>query len=190
MNRPHRVSRSHENPSTESMLADLPASSGCYIFRGAGDEPLYVGKAKDLRSRVRSYYRGGDGRPLIPFLASARCASRTVVTRTEAEAILLEDHAHQAAEAAVQPPPQGRQGVLVASPRSEREVPKIRVGAPAGADRALYFGPYASAGALRRTVRFLHPVIPLRDCSDSILGNRSRPASSTRSGDARRHVWD
>jgi excinuclease ABC subunit C len=157
-------------------IEDVPSGPGCYIFRGGSDEPLYVGKAKELRGRVRSYLRvGGDGRPLIPFLARKAARVETIVTATEAEAILLEDTLIKR----LKPPYNFRlkddKAFLLLRLDPSADFPRFEWVRRRRADRALYFGPYASAGALRRTIRFLHSVIPMRDCPDVIMEHRTRP---------------
>lgn len=157
-------------------LQDIPASPGCYIFRGDDDEPLYVGKARELRGRVRSYFRdGGDGRPLIPFLARKATRIETIVTKTEAEAILLEDTLIKRFKPPFNLRLKDDKAFYLLRLDPAAEFPRFEWVRRRRADRALYFGPYASAGALRRTIRFLYSIIPLRDCSDNILKNRSRP---------------
>ena len=70
---------------------DLPNKPGVYLFRDEGGKVLYVGKAKHLKKRVASYKRpGGDGRLMIRFLEQEASSLETIVTRTEAEALLLE----------------------------------------------------------------------------------------------------
>ena len=76
----------------------LPTGPGVYLFKNDRDRVLYVGKARDLRARLSSYRRpGGDGRVQIPFLERDARSVETIVTRTEGEAILLEDTPHEAA---------------------------------------------------------------------------------------------
>src|SRR5688572_31730154 len=74
----------------ETRLASLPPRPGCYIFRDRRGEVLYVGKAKSLRSRVRSYFQPGssDDRAFLPFLRSALGRFETIVTETEKEAAI------------------------------------------------------------------------------------------------------
>ena len=70
-------------------LRALPAQPGVYLFRGTGDDVLYVGKAKSLRSRVRSYFQGGDSRVGLQHLAERVERIEVVVTQSEAEALHL-----------------------------------------------------------------------------------------------------
>lgn len=163
-------------PDLSSAVDDIENLTGCYIFRDEEDAPLYVGKAKDLRTRVRSYFRaGGDGRPLIPFLAKKAARVETIVTKTESEAILLEDTLIKRFKPPFNLRLKDDKAFYLLRLDPQAEFPRFEWVRRRRSDRAYYFGPYASAGALRRTIRFLYSIIPLRDCSDHILKNRSRP---------------
>lgn len=161
---------------------DVPRRPGVYVFRAADGRVLYVGKASDLRSRLSSYRRpGGDGRILIRFLSDEADSVETLVTRTEQEALLLEDTLIKQ----YKPP----HNIRLKDDKSFRMLridfadrfPRLKhvrahspeVGKEGG--RSRLFGPFASASALRKTVSDLHRVVPLRDCPDSVLENRSRP---------------
>lgn len=161
-----------------SQVAELP---GVYLFRDAAGEVLYVGKSTNLRSRLRSYKGGGDGRVLIRFLVEQARSVETIVVRTEKEALLLEDTLIKTHK-----PPHN---VRLKDDKSFRMLrldlderfPRLKrvrarnpeVGKEGG--RSRYFGPYDNASALRRTLADLHRVVPLRDCPDHVLENRSRP---------------
>ena len=161
---------------------ELPRRPGVYLFRDPDGRVLYVGKAGNLRSRLGSYKRpGGDGRPLIGFMADEARTVETIVTRTEGEALLLEDTLVKQHK-----PPHN---IRLKDDKSFRMLrldlndrfPRLKhvrahspdMGKEGG--RSRYFGPYASAGALRRAVNDLHRVVPLRDCPDTVMDHRSRP---------------
>jgi excinuclease ABC subunit C len=161
---------------------DLPHKPGVYIFRDDAGGVLYVGKAQDLRKRVASYKRpGGDGRMLIQFLEEEAHALETIITRTESEAVLLEGSLIKQ----YKPP----HNVLFKDDKSFAMVridvdepfprPKfVRQRSPnegKAKGRSRLFGPFASTGAVRRTLSDLHRVVPLRDCPDSVMNHRSRP---------------
>ncbi len=155
--------------------AALPRTPGCYLFRDGEGRVLYVGKAADLRARVRQYLAGTDERAKVPvFLARARGVD-FVVTRTEAEALLLENTLIKRHR----PPWNVRLRDDKAYPCLRLDLrhrfPRLTVVRRFRDDGALYFGPYADAGALRRTLRALRTVYPLRSCSDSFLASRERP---------------
>lgn len=160
----------------------VPRRPGVYLFRDGQGAVLYVGKARDLRARLTSYRRpGGDGRLSIRFLERDAMAVETIVTRTEAEALLLED-----ALIKQHKPPHNvrlkddKSFLMLRLDRDERfpRLKLVRAHSPKAnkpAGRSRFFGPYASSGAIRRTLSDLHRVVPLRDCPDSVLNNRSRP---------------
>ena len=163
-------------------IDDVPRRPGVYLFRDEEGRVLYVGKARDLRSRLASYRReGGDGRLLVRFLEQQARRVETIVTRTEQEALLLEDtliKEHQ--------PPHNirlkddKSFLMLRLDLGER-FPRLkfvrahspRMGQPGG--RSRFFGPYASARSVRRTLGDLHRLVPLRDCPDSVLDHRTRP---------------
>jgi excinuclease ABC subunit C len=163
----------------EALMEELPPSPGVYIFKGERGEVLYVGKAKDLRSRVRTYLRpGADGRTQIPFLRARVADLDVLVTDTEKEAVLLED-----ALIKEHRPPYNINfkddktlvslKLDVTHPWPRLEVVRLPHGPPR--DGALYFGPYASAAATRATLRELFKIFPIRSCSDTVFRGRSRP---------------
>jgi len=162
--------------------ADLPHKPGVYLFRDGKEKVIYVGKAKDLKKRVASYKRpGGDGRLLIRFLEKEARTLETIVTRTEAEALLLEGSLIKQHK-----PPHNvlfkddKSFLMVRMDLDER-FPRLKfvrqhsakAGKPKG--RSRLFGPFVSTVALRRTLSELHRVVPLRDCPDHVLNHRSRP---------------
>ncbi len=166
----------------------MPRRPGVYLFRDGEERVLYVGKARDLRARLASYRRpGGDGRLGVRFLERDAARVETIVTRTEAEALLLEDTLVKQHK-----PPHNvrlkddKSFLMVRVDLDERfprlkfvraHNPRSRQGKAAGAagGRSRLFGPFASSRAVRRTLSDLHRVVPLRDCTDSVLENRTRP---------------
>jgi excinuclease ABC subunit C len=167
--------------SSEVDLGQVPERPGVYLFRDEGGIVLYVGKAADLRARLRSYRSGGDGRSMIRFLDADARKVETIVTRTEQEALLLEDtliKTHKPVH-----------NIRLRDDKSFRmlrldlgdKFPRFKhvraknpeVGKEGG--RSRYFGPFSSSIALRRTLSDLHRVIPLRDCPDTVMNHRSRP---------------
>jgi excinuclease ABC subunit C len=161
---------------------DFPRRPGVYLFRDAEGKVLYVGKAKSLDARLGSYRReGGDGRFLVQFLVDEARSVETIVTRTEGEALLLEDTLIKQHK-----PPHNirlkddKSFRMLRLDQNERfpRLKHVRAHSPdmgKEGGRSRYFGPYASAGALRRAVADLHRVVPLRDCPDSVMEHRSRP---------------
>jgi excinuclease ABC subunit C len=156
-----------------AFVETLTRRPGVYRMIGSGGEVLYVGKAKDLKRRVASYFsRAQTGRVQLMIAQAARI--EVTVTNTEAEALILENHLIKELKP--------RYNVLL---RDDKSYPYLYVSADAfprlafhrGARTAKgrYFGPYPSASAVRETLRLLQKVFPVRQCEDSVYRNRSRP---------------
>ncbi|MDG2143577.1 MAG: GIY-YIG nuclease family protein, partial [Planctomycetota bacterium] len=163
-------------------MEGAPTKPGVYIFRDAKDQVLYVGKARNLKARLASYTRpGGDGRLGVLFLQRDATQLETIVTRTESEALLLEDTLIKQ----FKPPHNVRlkddKSFLMLRVDLEQDFPRLQFvrahnpkqGKTKGRSRLI--GPFASSSAVRDTLSDLHRVVPLRDCTDATLANRSRP---------------
>jgi len=164
-------------PELDEKLDALPTTAGVYLFKDRAGTVVYVGKAKSLRSRVRSYFQQGssDTRYFIPLLHRTVGDLDTVVTKTEKEAAILENLLIK----------QHRPRFNVKL-RDDKEYPSLkldpRVSWPRltvvrtpGNEGARYFGPYHSATAARRTLHLVNKHFQLRTCTDSELKSRRRP---------------
>jgi excinuclease ABC subunit C len=159
---------------------DLPRECGVYLFRDADGRVLYVGKARSLRERLRSYKNGGDGRVLVRFLTEAARTVETIVTRTEQEALLLEDSLVKTHK----PPHNVRlkddKSFLMLKLDLGEEFPRFRYLRQhnrrlAAQGRVRLFGPFVSSKAVRSTLAELQRLVPMRDCPDSVMRHRTRP---------------
>jgi excinuclease ABC subunit C len=164
------------NPRIPAKVANFPDSPGIYLFTDARGRALYVGKAANLRARVRAYLKpGGDGRALLRFLESRAHDVEFVATRTEQEALLLENTLIKQRKPLCNVRLKDDKAFLLLRIDLAEEWPWFRFVRRRRDDGARYFGPYASAKAVRRTLRLLHKIVPLRDCADTVFRNRSRP---------------
>jgi excinuclease ABC subunit C len=145
------------------------------VFLTEAGQALYVGKASNLRARVRSYLRGGDERPFLRALDASAHDVEFVATVTEQEALLLENTLIKQRKPRFNVKLRDDKAFLLLRLDRSEEWPWYRLVRRRRDDGADYFGPFASAKAVRRTLQLLHKVTPLRDCSDHIFYNRSRP---------------
>lgn len=156
-------------------LKRLPGKPGVYRMFGADGEVLYVGKAKSLKNRVGSYARLGGHTQRIARMISLTAAMEFVVTETETEALLL--------EAALIKKLKPRFNILLRDDKSfpyilirrDHDAPMIKKYRGAKRDQGDYFGPFASAGAVMRTLDTLQKAFLLRTCEDSVFNARTRP---------------
>jgi excinuclease ABC subunit C len=158
------------------ILDHLPREPGVYLMKDRAGKVFYVGKASNLRSRVRSYFnRSGDTRAFVALLDRLLADLEVLVTRNEKEALLLENNLIK------QHRP--RYNVLLRDDKTYLALrldpraawPRLELVRGVQADGARYFGPYHSARAARRTTRLLNRRFKLRICTDRVLGSRTRP---------------
>ena len=155
-------------------LDTLPAGPGVYLMRDAGGKVIYVGKAKDLRARVRAYLRGGDGRPHVVFLMRQADDIETLVTGNEKEALILENNLIKQYKP--------RYNIRLKDDKSYLSIkvtagawPRVLATRSIVRDGSRYFGPYASAVAVRDTLDVIEKHFLLRSCTDYNFRNRDRP---------------
>jgi excinuclease ABC subunit C len=158
-------------------LDALPARPGCYLFRDSQGDVLYVGKAKSLRARVRSYFQEGgtDTRAFIPFLKKSASDLETVVTATEKEAAILENSLIKEHHPRYNVKLRDDKEFLTLRLTLAHAWPRLELVRRPSTDDARYFGPYHSATAARRTLHLVEKHFQLRTCSDRELVNRRRP---------------
>ncbi len=160
----------------EEKLAKLPSLPGVYIMKGATGEVLYIGKAKDLKGRVRSYFReAGDGRYAVRFLASKVEDIDYIVTANEKEALLLEDTLLKSHKPRYNIRLKDSKTYVSIKITLKEKFPRILVTRQRKKDGSRYFGPYISAREVRETIKFIRRIFPLCVCSVSEFRNRTRP---------------
>ncbi len=158
-------------------LESLPARPGCYLFYDKARACLYVGKAKSLRARVRSYFQEntGDERYFIPILRKLVTDLETVVTSTEKEAAVLENELIKKNKPRFNVKLRDDKDFLCLRLDPKKEWPRLETVRRPGEDGARYFGPYHSATSARRTLHLVNKHFQLRTCSDADFASRKRP---------------
>jgi excinuclease ABC subunit C len=158
-------------------LESLPPRPGCYLFYDKSRACLYVGKAKSLRSRVRSYFQEntGDERYFIPILRRLVADLETVVTATEKEAAVLENELIKQNKPRFNVKLRDDKDFLCLRLDPRKEWPRLETVRRPGEDGARYFGPYHSATSARRTLHLVNKHFQLRTCSDADFASRKRP---------------
>ncbi len=159
----------------EEKLGLLPTTPGVYLFKDTKGTIIYVGKAKNLRARVRQYARGGDGRAQIRFLLAQLADVEVLMTSSEKEALLLENTLIK------QHWP--RYNIRLKDDKSYWHVkvtthepwPRIFLTRRILKDGSKYLGPFHSSTAVQETVELIRKAFPLRTCSDAVFRNRTRP---------------
>jgi excinuclease ABC subunit C len=168
-------SESAESFDIAAFLETLTQRPGCYRMLDERGEVIYVGKAKNLKKRVSSYFSRSGAAPKQQALVARIRSIDVTVTHTEGEALLLESQLIKRYRP--------RYNITLRDDKSypsiyvstHQEFPRVSFHRGAKSRQGRYFGPYPSAGAVRESLKLLQKIFPVRQCRDSFFENRSRP---------------
>lgn len=165
-------------PFDPKKLEDYPLLPGVYLMKSGHGHVLYVGKANNLRQRLRQYFgSGGDGREMIPTLISKIESIDTIIVSSEKEALLLENTLIKQHKPQFNALFKDDKSYIALKLSHRHSWPMLHLARYKGKPEAdsLYFGPYTSAAAARSTFDLLNRLFPLRQCSDQEFLRRTRP---------------
>lgn len=164
-------------------VRDFPRLPGVYLMKNEAEKIIYVGKAKDIRSRVRSYLTDSkDHSPKTRLLVRNIRTIDTILTKTEVEAFLL--------EASLIKKHRPRYNIRLKDDKSYPYIrismadsfPRLYLARKVKKDGAMYFGPYTNGTAVWGTIRFLNRTFQIRDCKDAFMATRKRPCMTHQIG--------
>ena len=169
--------------SLKEMIKEFPTQSGVYLMKNTIDKIIYVGKAKNLRNRVRSYFQDSkDISAKTKALVFNIDKIDYILTKTEVEAFLL--------EASLIKKHRPKYNIRLKDDKSYPYIklswgdhfPRLYLSRKVLKDGGLYFGPFTSGGAVFGTIRFLNRVFKIRDCTDHVFKTRTRPCMTHQIG--------
>lgn len=164
-------------------IKEYPLQSGVYIMKSVADKIIYIGKAKNLRNRVRSYFTDSkDHSPKTRLLVQNINEVEYILTKTEVEAFLL--------EASLIKKHRPKYNIRLRDDKAypyirlswSDDFPRLYLARKVKKDGSLYFGPYTSGFAVQGTIRFLNRTFKIRDCGDAMFKTRTRPCMTYQIG--------
>ena len=169
------ASATKRKPGLKDKVSRLPASPGVYIMKDSRSRILYIGKAINLRSRVRSYFgKSNDGRLFIRLLMERIDDLDCILTETEDEALILENNLIKKHRPLYNVRLKDDKTYVSIKVTLSEEWPRVMVTRRYKAGEDLYFGPYGSSTAVREMLRVIKTVFPLRTCTNGFFRNRTR----------------
>jgi excinuclease ABC subunit C len=162
-------------PLIASYLKTLPDQPGVYRMLNAAGDVLYVGKAKSLKKRVSAYARGGAHTDRLTRMVAETAEMLFVTTASETDALLLESNLIKQLKPRYNVSYRDDKSFPNILLREDHPFPQLLKHRGAKSTKGIYFGPFASAGAVMRTLNTLQRAFLLRSCSDSVFASRTRP---------------
>jgi excinuclease ABC subunit C len=159
----------------KEFVGSLPRRPGVYRMYGANHDLLYVGKARNLRDRVGTYFNPSNVVPKVHALVQQITGIEVTVTHSEVEALLLEYNLIKEHRPRFNVVLRDDKSFPYIHLRTDHEFPKLAFYRGARAQPGRYFGPFPNAGAVRETLQGLQKLFRIRNCRDSFFANRSRP---------------
>ncbi|MBM4066729.1 MAG: excinuclease ABC subunit UvrC [Planctomycetes bacterium] len=160
----------------ENKLKNLPTSPGVYLMKDAKHKVIYVGKAKNLKNRVKSYFqKSTDDRLYTEYLVRRVADIDFVLTETEKEALILENNLIKQFKPKFNINLRDDKTFISIKLEVNKKFPYPKVVRQIEDDGAMYFGPYASSRAVRETLRYINDTIPIRKCPDNVFKSRVKP---------------
>ena len=165
-----------KRPELLEKIPRFPESPGVYIMKDAASRIIYIGKAINLRSRVRSYFgRSSDSRVFHDFLVSRVADIDFIVTDSEAEALILENNLIKKHRPVYNIRLKDDKSYVSIKVTMAEEWPRVLVVRRYKRDGNLHFGPYGSASSVREMLQVIKTVFPLRTCGNAFFKGRARP---------------
>ena len=159
----------------KEILGRVPTEPGVYLMKDRKGRIIYVGKATNLKARVRSYFNQTDTRDFVPLLGRILGDIETVIVNNEKEALLLENNLIKQHQPRFNVKLADDKNFLVLRLDPKARYPRLEVTRRIGTDGAKYFGPYHSATSCRATLAVVNRHFKLRTCTDHVLHSRKRP---------------
>lgn len=159
----------------KEVVARFPAEPGVYVMKDVSGEVIYVGKAKNLRARVRSYFSGGDGRYQIEFLMARVFSIDVTLTESDDQAYIFERQLINKYKPRYNIRLKDDKSYLSIRLNPDEPWPRLQLVRRVVDDGAKYFGPYRFAHEARSLLDVVNKTIPIRSCSDTVFLNRQRP---------------
>ena len=159
----------------KSQVREFPRLPGVYLMRDQSGAVIYVGKAKNLRERVKSYFAGGDGRYQIQFLMERVDALEKIIVESEEQALVLERDLITKFKPRYNIRLKDDKAYLSIRIDENQEWPRLELVRKVEQDGARYFGPYTYSYEVHALLDIIQRVLPLRNCSDNVLYNGQRP---------------